>query len=282
MTLTINRITNLLRNNGFDVLTVATGLIGEPAEQPMIIFDHRSYPGVEAHVVTAANSARWIAKLDDNGDVIVYYPPYTNNEEHLLAWERLLGVLGKLAGLLHTYRNHVLAGRLSGTIWAHHEINWYRELRRAPYHEKQNTSNFIDYVDPSIRNHIAALNDYGFDTLESCSGLPQDHPDRNPYRPYVMLDERAYPSCIPHFFTLADIADWIPSYAPHNFDVYIQIQRHYPIVEAWNRLVRSARVLDSILRPYQQLVRSAPSGIDELDILRDSLGTSLVRSKGPS
>ena len=276
MTLTINRITNLLRNNGFDVLTVATGLTEEPAEQPMIIFDHRSYPGVEAHVFTAANSALWIPKLDDNGDVIVYYPYSTNNEEHLLAWERLLGVLGELGGLLHTFRDRVLAGSLPGIIWAHHEIEWHRELRRAPYHEKQNTSNFIDYVDPSIRNHITALNDYGFDTVESCSGLLQDHPDRNPYIPYVMLDERSYPDCIPHFFTLADIAGWIPSYAPHKFDVYIQIQRHHPIVEAWNRLVQSARVLDSILKPYRQLVRSAHSGIDESDTLRDSLGTSLV------
>jgi len=278
MTLSINRITNLLRNNGFDVLTVTTGLIEEPAEQPMIIFDHRSYPGVEAHVVTAANSAHWIPKIDDNGDVIVYYPHSSNNEEHLLAWERLLGVLSKLAGLVHTYRNRVLTGCLPSILWAHHEIEWYRELRRAPYHERQNTSNFIDYVDPSIRNHIAALNDYGFDTIESCSGLPQDHPDRNPYRPYVMFDERAYPSCIPHLFTLADIAEWIPSYAPHNFDVYIRIQRHHPIVKAWNRLVQSARILDSILKPYRQLVRSTLSGIDDLDILRDSLSTKLTFS----
>jgi len=276
MTLSINKITNFLRNNGFDVLAVATGLIEEPAEQPMIIFDHRSYPSVEAHVVTAANSALWIPKIDDNGDVIVYYPSSTNNEEYLLAWDRLLGVLGKLAGLLHTYRNRVLAGRIPSIIWAHHEIEWYRELRRAPYHEKQNTSNFIDYVDPSIRDHITDLNEYGFDTVESCSGLLQDHPDRNPYIPYVMLDERSYPDCIPHFFTLADIAGWIPSYAPHKFDVYIQIQRHQPIVEAWNRLVQSARVLDSILKPYRQLVSCTPSGIDELDILGDSLGASLV------
>ena len=267
MTLTINEITNLLRNNGFDVLAVTTGFLNKSVEQPMIIFDHGSYPGVEAHVVTAANSALWIPKLDDNGDVIVYYPYSTNNEEHLLAWERLLGVLDKLAGLLHTYRNRILAGRFPGIIWAHHEIEWHRELRRAPYHEKQNISTFIDYVDPSIRNHITSLNDCGFATIESCSGLAQDHPDRDPYRPYVMLDERAYPNCIPHFFTLADIAGWIPGYAPHNFDVYIRIQWHCPIVQAWNKLVQSARVLDSILKPYRELTRSAPTSINELDIL---------------
>jgi len=277
MTLTINKITNLLRNNGFDVLAVTTGFLEKSIEQPMIIFDHRSYPGVEAHVVTAANSALWIPKLDDNGDVFVYYPYSTNNEEHLFAWERLLGVLDKLAGLLHTYRNRVLAGHLPGIIWAHHEIEWYRGLRRAPYHEQQNPSNFIDYVDPSIRNHIIDLNEYGFDTVESCSGLLQDHPDRDPYRPYVMLDERAYPNCIPHFFTLAEIADWIPSYAPHNFDVYIRIQHHDNIREAWNRLVQSARNLHTLLKPYRQLVKSTSSCIDELDTLLDSPSTALVK-----
>ena len=156
-------------------------------------------------------------------------------------------------------------------------IEWYRELRRAPYHKQQNASTFIDYVDPSIRDHIMALNDYGFDTIENCSGLPQDHPNRSPYRPYVMLNERAYTGCIPHFFTLADIANWIPSYAPHNFDVYVRIQQHQPIREAWSRLIRSARNLHTLLKPYCQLVRRRSSSIDSLDILHDSLGTNLVK-----
>ncbi len=267
MTLSTNRITNLLRNYGFEVLAVSTGLSEKSEEQPMIIFDHRSYPGVEAHVVTAAHSAFWIPKLDDNGDIIVYHPLSTNTEEHLNAWEWLFRVLSKLSQLLHPYRDRVLSGHLPGIIWAHHEKEWYRELRKAPYSDQQPTSDFIEYVDPSIRDHITSLNDCGFATIESCSGLAQDHPDRDPYRPYVMLDERAYPNCIPHFFTLADIAGWIPGYAPHNFDVYIQIQRHHPIVEAWNRLVQSARVLDSILKPYRELTRSAPTSINELDIL---------------
>ncbi|MGY5858802.1 MAG: hypothetical protein RTU63_05495 [Candidatus Thorarchaeota archaeon] len=277
MTLSINRITNLLRSSGFDVLVVATGLSEEPAEQPMIVFNRQSYPGVEAHVVTAAHCALWIPKLDDNGNVIVYYPQSSQNEDHLLAWGRLLGVLDKLTDLLHTYRNRVLTGHLSGVIWAHHEIEWHRALRRAPFHEQQNTSNFIDYVDPSIRNHITVLNDYGFDTIESCSGLPQDHPDRDPYRPYVMLNERAYTNCVPHFFTLADIADWIPSYAPHNFDVYIRIQRHNPVREAWNRLVQSARNLHLLLKPYRQFVRSASCVIDENNFLLDSLSTTVMK-----
>ena len=276
MILSINKITSLLRSYGFDVLAVVTGLSKEPEWQPMLIFDHQSYPGVEAHVVAAAHSALWIPKLDDNGDIIVYNLLSTNIEEHLNSWDRLLRVLGKLSQLLHPYRNRALSGHLPSVIWAHHEIEWYRDLRKAPYSQQQPTSDFIEYVDPSIRDHITSLNDCGFTTIESCSGLAQDHPDRNPYRPYVMLDERAYPNCIPHLFTLADIAGWIPGYAPHNFDVYIRIQGHCPIVQAWNKLVQSARVLDSILKPYRELVSLSPSGIDELDILHDSLGTSLV------
>ncbi|MFW9844422.1 MAG: hypothetical protein ACFFEV_07590 [Candidatus Thorarchaeota archaeon] len=277
MTMSINEITSFLRDIGFDAITVSSGLTEKLAAQPMIIFDHLSYPGVESHIVTAANCALWDAKLDDTGDVIVYYPESTDTTDHVIAWRRLLEVLSELSGLLGTYRNRVLAGHLPRTIWAHHEIEWYRDLRKAPYHEKQDVSTFIDYVDPSIRKHVTDLNNYGFDTIESCSGLPQDHPNRDAYSPYVMLHERAYPGCIPHFFTLADIADWIPSYAPHNFDVYIRIQQHYPIREAWNRLTKSARILHTLLKSYCRLMRSEYSRIDELDILHDSLGNALVK-----
>ncbi|TFG34055.1 hypothetical protein EU527_05500 [Candidatus Thorarchaeota archaeon] len=276
MPLSVDKIVNLLRKNGYYVHGVSTGLVDKLREQPMIIFDHRSYPGVEAHVFTAANSAYWIPILDEYGDVIVTYPLYTNEDEPLLAWERLLWNLERLAILLQTYRKRVLAGSIPSTIWAHHEPEWYRELRKAPYHEKQNTSTFIDYVDLSIQPHIIALNDFGFKTLESCSGLPQDHLDRDPYRPYVMLDERAYHGCIPHFFTLADIADWIPSYAPHNFDVYIRIQKHRPIEESWNQLVQSAKSLDLILSPYRQIVQRGSSDIDEVRTFNDSFSASLV------
>jgi hypothetical protein len=132
-------------------------------------------------------------------------------------------------------------------------------MRNAPYREHQDASSYIDYVDYAIRNHIIALNENRFVTVESCSGLPKDHPDRDPYRPYVMLDERAYPNCIPHFFTLANIADWIPSYAPHNFDIYLRAKNNNSIEESWNRLAKSAELLHSLLKPYHSLLKSAAS-----------------------
>ncbi|TFG29999.1 hypothetical protein EU527_15040 [Candidatus Thorarchaeota archaeon] len=276
MTFSHEKIVKFLHEKGFDIHNISTGLVDELGEQPMILFDHGSYPGMEAHVFTAANSAFWTPRLDENGDVIVSYPRTSNKEERILAWERLLVSIRRLTGLLQVYREHIMAGSIPSTIWAHHDTDWYRELRDAPYHEKENICMFIDYVDPSIRTHIKALNEYGFKTLESCSGLPRDHLDRAPYRPYVMLDERAYPGCIPHFFTLADIADWIPSYAPHNFDVYIRIRKHCVIEESWSKLVQSAKSLDLILSPYRQIVRSASSDIDEVRTLNDSFSMRLV------
>ncbi len=276
MILSVDMIVNLLHNYGLEVLSLSTGQIDDIASNPKMTIDHRSYPGVEAHLFTAANSAFWTPKFDESGDVALSFTLSSTKDEYLFAWERLLGILGKLSKLLCSYRERVLAGSVPGIIWAHHDNDWYRELRNAPYHEKQNIESFIDYVDPSIRTHIIALNTYGFDTLESCSGLSQDHLDRNPYRPYVMLDERAYLGCIPHFFTLADVADWIPSYAPHNFDVYIRIQRNRSIEEEWNKLVQSARILDGILLPYRQSVKRVGLGMEELDHRREHLGMSLM------
>ena len=276
MMVSADMVVSSLQKDGFEVLSVSTGLLDDNETGPMITIDHRSYPGVEAHLFTAAHSAFWASRFDKNGDIVLSFTLAKTKDEYLFAWERLLGSLVKLSEVLQTYRERVLAGSVPGIIWAHHDNEWYRQLRNAPYHERQNVETFIDYVDPSIRGHIIALNNYGFPTLESCSGLPQEHLDRDPYRPYVMLDERAYPGCIPHFFTLADIADWIPSYAPHNFDVYIRIQRHRPIEEEWNKLVQSAKILHAILLPYTQSVRKPMFGVEQFDIPRDPLGMSLL------
>jgi hypothetical protein len=257
MKLSPTRISKILRTHGFNALSLHTGF-SEQSIHPTLVIDHQSYPGVEAHVVTAANSAFWMPKLTNNGDVILNYPHSVNIAERYLAWERLLETLIELSNSLHSYRTRISEGWVPSIIWAHHELDWYRDRSSSPYYEQPDTSTFIEYVDHSIRDHIVVLNEYGFPTLESCSGLPQDHPDREPYRPYIMLTERAYPNCIPHFFTLADIADWIPTYAPHNFDVYIRIHNSTPIEESWNRLINSAKLLHLLLRPYRESITSTP------------------------
>jgi len=258
MNLTSKKIAKTLRTYGFDVLSLHTGFSDECIDHPTIVIDHQSYPGVEAHAFTAANSALWVPKLSDTGDVLLTFPQTVNIEELHLAWERLLETLTQLSNALRSYRNRISDGWIPSIIWAHHERDWYRDRSTAPYYEQPNTFTFIEYVDPSIRAQIVLLNDYGFPTLESCSGIPQDHPDRDPYRPYVMFTERAYPNCIPHFFTLADIADWIPTYAPHNFDVYIRIHNHTSIEESWNQLVKSAVFLHSLLKSYRESVNPIP------------------------
>ncbi len=273
MKLTPNRIKKVLRLHGFEVISLFTGFSNNTTIHPTLIIDHQSYPGVEAHVVTAANSALWVPKLIDTGDVSLVHPQSFNIEERHLAWERLLETLTRLSNSLCSYRNRISDGWIPSILWAHHDGDWYRDRSTAPYYEQPDTSTFIEYVDPSIRDHIVSLNEYGFPTLESCSGLLHEHPDRDPYRPYVMLTERAYPNCIPHFFTLADIADWIPTYAPHNFDVYIRIHKQTPIEESWNRLVNSARILHTLLKTYRNgIMKTLPES--EIHQMRSSLDTA--------
>ena len=112
MTLSTDRITKHLRDSGLDVVSVITGLSDDPEAQPTLVIDHQSYPGVEAHIVTAAHSALWIPKLNNNGDIILYSPRPTRIQERTLSWERLLQTLSQLSELLHSYRTQVTSGVL--------------------------------------------------------------------------------------------------------------------------------------------------------------------------
>ena len=132
-------------------------------------------------------------------------------------------------------------------IWAHYDRQWYHQTRDAPYHGTCDTYEFLDVVDESIRQYVKKLNEFGFTTIESCSGLIEEHPDRDPYWPYVMLSDRVYPGITAHLFTLADMALWIPNYAPHRFDVYIKKRKNDSHRSAWERLVDSAEILNNLL-----------------------------------
>jgi len=95
------------------------------------------------------------------------------------------------------------------------------------------------------------LNDLGFSTTQSCSGIAKDHADREEYLPYVMFDERAYPRSSAHLFTLADISGWIPSYGPHNFDIEFRLPSAEDAEKFWDHLVVSARRLAELVHDYR-------------------------------
>jgi len=235
---------------------------------PCIVLSHEVYPGVEAHLFTIADMALWLPTFDEQGNVVLYRPRELDETEtgssfekaRSDSWLRLLAAVEQVTKLLTPYKKSVDRGLIPETVWAHHQRQWHFGLREAPDHEAPPVDTFIDYVDLSIKPLIRKLNELGFTTRESCSGLADEHPDREPYRPYVMFDERVYVDMSAHLFTLADITQWIPGPGSHGFDVRIQqgVGEHIP--KAWNRLLRGAEALAPLLESYRNLV----SGTDSL------------------
>ena len=246
----------LVQEIDIPVKEIELGLDSEKEVSPYIVFDHRTYMGIEAHIFTASHAALWIPELNQNGDVEVRLfdsvPTHMNSEDRKDAWNRLMISISTLFGNLKSYRSCLMNGYIPPIIWAHHNFQWYHQTREAPFHGPQRTNEFLDAVDESIRYYIAKINECGFATIESCSGLLDEHPDRDPYWPYVMLDDRAYPGVTAHLFTLADMALWIPSYAPHRFDVYIKKRKSDSHLIAWKRLVDSAKLLSTLLCEYSR------------------------------
>jgi hypothetical protein len=241
----------------FQALGLVVKDLGTEFGAPYLIIDHLTYPNVEAHLFTAADVAGWVPEIldTDNVKITCCRNAYPNQERD--NWDSLLKSLQTILSLLKPFRDRVRKSGFSSVIWSHEFRGWHRSCWEGVIHPVQNPDRFIHYVDESIREHIVRLNELGFGTLESCSGLPEDHSDREPYWPYLMFDERTYPGIAPHLFTLANIAGWIPTMAPHNFDVYVKMRRGEDIRDAWRRLVRSAHVLGGMLKDYQNAVLSS-------------------------
>lgn len=115
-------------------------------------------------------------------------------------------------------------------------------------------------VDKSIKRHIRELNEFGFATTSSCSGMARDHPERRPMLPYVMFDDESYFDVSAHLFSLADMAGWQSSFGAHGYDVAIEynidgLDEDY--MEAWGELVEAARKLGGALSEYRSLVDEA-------------------------
>ncbi|MFW9809419.1 MAG: hypothetical protein ACFFE6_08580 [Candidatus Thorarchaeota archaeon] len=226
----------------------STGLRGSP-ERPRIEFNHTSYPGVEAHLFTIADASSWQPELTDANDVVLLGS--INESERERSWVKLLSILSDVMSRLEHYRQGLKHGILPSSNWIFHELTWYRMNWERHPPELQSTESFLYTVDESIKPHIKELNDLGFSTTQSCSGLAKDHVDRKPYQPYVMFDERIYPRSSAHLFTLADITGWIPSYGPHNFDVEFRLTNSEDAERFWDNLVSNAKVMASLIHNYR-------------------------------
>jgi hypothetical protein len=197
---------------------------------PYVVLNHRTYPGIEAHLFTIADSAMWIPELTPSGDIILYEPSkcyegcgYDSIEDWRIdSWGMLLGAVEGIMEWLEPYRRSVANGIRPDTIWVHHEIEWWTALWEIPENIPQQVDDFIMGVDVSIRPHIRELNELGFATTGCCSGMERDHPDSRPMLPYVVFDDESYFDASAHLFTLADMAGWTPIFGAHGYDVFVE------------------------------------------------------------
>ncbi|UCH05553.1 MAG: hypothetical protein JSW05_05150 [Candidatus Thorarchaeota archaeon] len=257
-----SRVLDSMHQAGYLVHAMQLGMKSQTDEVPFIVLSHEVYPGVEAHLFTIADAALWLPAFNHVGDIVLYRPREFDGVESAGviekarsdAWNMLLSAVERIGNLLTPYKEHVSQGITPKTVWAHHETQWHLALRDAPDHEAQPVDKFIDDVDSSIRPHIRELNELGFATKESCSGILDEHPDREPYRPYVMFDDRVYLDASAHLFTLADIAEWIPGPGPHGFDVSFHQNVGEDIQDAWQRLRKAAHSFAPLINQYRTLV----------------------------
>ncbi|MFX1416172.1 MAG: hypothetical protein ACFFC0_05130 [Promethearchaeota archaeon] len=270
-------ILHVIHAAGYQVCRIRLGIKPQIDEAPFVVLSHEVYPGVEAHLFTIADVALWLPAFDEEGNVVLCRPgnlaedrPFNLGSTRFDSWHRLLAALERVTELLMPYRQSVADGLIPESIWSHYQGQWHFGLRDAPDHDAPPVDMFIEYVDPSIRPVIQELNELGFATKESCSGLPDEHPDRDPYRPYVMFDERSYLDMSAHLFTLADITQWIPGPGPHGFDVRLQQAVSEDIPTAWSRLLEGARALAPLLHDYRNLASQKDGLYRKLRERRDS------------
>jgi len=235
----------------FDLVVNKYSLSAE--EIPTLIFDRTSYPGFEAHLFTIADATLWTPEFGPDSSVVLTFPKDTASSKE--SWSNLITVTHEIMKALEQYRQGLTHGIIPSTHWVYHETRWYRENWEGLPHELQPADDFLYSVDESIKPHIKELNDIGFPTTQSCSGLKRDHIDRDPYLPYVMFDERMFPRTSAHLFTLADITGWIPSYGPHNFDIEFRLHTPEDSERFWDDLVVTARRLANLLHEYREQFR---------------------------
>ncbi len=148
------------------------------------------------------------------------------------------------------------AHRFSSTdTWAH------MEREPAGYIETSENDpipidKILRRVDSSIRGAILELNKAGFATIESCSGLKNDHEGSKPFQAYVTLDDEYYLDVSAHIFTIAEASGWDPCWGAHGFDVliYATDESEKELEKAWKKLGEVAKEFGEELESYRELV----------------------------
>jgi hypothetical protein len=88
------------------------------------------------------------------------------------------------------------------------------------------------------------------------SGLPEDHPDRDPQRPYVYF-WGDYEEAHHHLFTLAEMAGWHADYGVNGWGIEVSYNGTEPedVREAWAKLIQMARVIMPHLYLYMEVAQ---------------------------
>jgi tetratricopeptide (TPR) repeat protein len=110
-------------------------------------------------------------------------------------------------------------------------------------------------IDESIAPTIEELNDLGLRTWGSCSGLEEDHEDKEPMAPYVAFEANR-PHAYHHLITIADMAGWTADYGVNGWGMELDFENEdqYERELAWKRLVEAAHtVMHRVTKHYGDL-----------------------------
>ena len=227
---------------------------------PYLVLDSGVYFGVEAHLFTAADMALWIPELLPSGDIVIYFPirhldadsKMTLTQRRMLAWDSLMHAFD---WVMHKVRSGRAEHGGPSESWAHYEReeDGYFEI---PENRPLPIDKILRRVDTYLTEAILELNRNGFATIESCSGLKQDHEGKSPFNTYVCFDDEYYHDVSAHLFTLADAAGWDPTFGAHGFDVMFHCKDdgENAIMKAWDRLEEMATEFGEYLESYRGLV----------------------------
>jgi len=226
---------------------------------PYVVLDVSEIFGFEVHLFTAADMALWVPELLPSGNVVIYYPNRHQPECSCTLAQIRLNLWDRLARFIDWVIHKVRTGRteygLPSTSWAHseREEDGYYEI---PEDTPQYIEKILRRVDDYLPDVMLELNKNGFVTIESCSGLEEDHDDRTPSSAFVCFSDEYYLDVSAHLFTLAEASGWDPDFGAHGFHVFFHPhgETQEEIKQAWERLADMVGDFGEYLEDYRDLV----------------------------